>query len=176
MFPRRFRALFKLASQRFVSNLSLLLRLGFCFVVGVVVLISTQNSSYDSRFSLRGKQEVGEDIVLVQLNRDDVGWMGGITDENSHNILWSLKEIVETSDSFFWHPLIWERALTTVEKQNPRAVVVTLFFGNETVRGTMSDAQQKLFATQNIFWSAKADADGHAVPAGLTRADSRNTG
>jgi signal transduction histidine kinase len=151
-------------------------RIFICFVVGFIVLVATQGGDYDTRFALRGAQDVGSDVVLVYLSRDDVGWMGGLSEHNVNNIIWSLKEIVETSDSIFWRPLIWEEALNKVINAGAKAAIVTLFFGNETVRGTVTPNQQRFFQNPPVFWAAKSDPDGYAVVPGLTTHDGRNTG
>ena len=46
-----------------------------CFAVGFIVLAATQNSDYDTRFALRGAQDVGEDVILIGPSRDDVTWI-----------------------------------------------------------------------------------------------------
>jgi len=176
MIPRRTRALFKWSTMKLNEVWGLGVRIGLCFAVGFVVLLATQGGIHDYRFVLRGPQDVGDDIVIVYLNRDDIAWMGGLSQQSANNVIWSLKEIVETSDSLFWHPHIWQQALSKTLSGGARAAVVTLFFGNETVRGTMTSSQQQFFQKQPIFWTAKSDADGHAVMSGLATADGRNTG
>jgi two-component system phosphate regulon sensor histidine kinase PhoR len=173
---RRSRALFKLISQRLSKSMGMILRVSFCFAVGMIVFFATQNTDYDLRFLLRGPQAVGEDVVLVELAKDDIRWMGGLDEVGGNNIIWSLKEIVETSDSFFWHPLIWEKALAYVENAKSKAIAITLFFGEETIRGTTSENQLKLFQKENIFWTAKTDSDGHVLMPGLASPLSKNVG
>ncbi|MDZ4677880.1 MAG: ATP-binding protein [Oligoflexia bacterium] len=173
--PRRLRAFFKLSSQRLISGLGLSLRLLFCFAVGFILLLTNQ-SNYDMRFALRGPQQVKNDIVLINLSREDVVWLDGINDYAGKNSLWSLKEIVETTDSFFWHAAVWERALSSVFNAGAKTAVVTLFFSEEIVRGTLTPHQNHLFHRPGIFWAAKSDSSGHALLPGLATTDGRNTG
>jgi hypothetical protein len=100
MVPRRLRAWLRLQTQKLLSSWGLLFRISFCFAVGLAMLITTRQGNYDTRFALRGPQVLPDDIVIIHLNREDVLWMEGLSESNSKNVIWSLKEIVETSDSF----------------------------------------------------------------------------
>jgi two-component system, OmpR family, phosphate regulon sensor histidine kinase PhoR len=176
MVPRRLRAWLRLQTQKLLSSWGLLFRISFCFAVGLAMLITTRQGNYDTRFALRGPQVLPDDIVIIHLNREDVLWMEGLSESNSKNVIWSLKEIVETSDSFFWHPNVWERALSKVSQARPLSIAVTLFFGDETVRGTLTNEQQGLFQRLPLFWAAKSDTFGHAILPGLARPAGQNVG
>src|SRR5579871_5819898 len=122
MIPRRLRALSKIVFIRVSKGWGLYVRLLFCFAAGLTVLLATSQGTYDIRFSLRGIQPVGDDIVLINLSRDDVGWIGGFSDPTSSNFMWSLKEVVETSDSFFWQSNIWEAAVSKVKNAGAQTI------------------------------------------------------
>ncbi len=176
MIPRRLRAWFKLQTQRLTGHWGLIARVLFCLAVGLVMLFSSLQGNYDTRFALRGPQTRTNDIVIINLSREAVPWIESLADQNSKNTIWSLKEIVETSDSFYWHPDIWERALSKVAQAKPKSIVVTLFFGDETVRGTMTTEQQLFFRRIPVFWTAKTDSYGHAITPGLASANGHNVG
>jgi len=69
-----------------------------------------------------------------------------------------------------------EQALSKVLSAGANGAVVTLYFGEETVRGTMTRSQQEFFQKNPIFWTAKSDPEGHAVTSGLAAMDAHNTG
>jgi two-component system phosphate regulon sensor histidine kinase PhoR len=177
MIPRRLRALTKLVFSRLSKGVSLYLRVIFCFAVGLAVLLVTTQGTYDSRLLIRGAQEVGDDIVLITLQKDDVMWMGGgELAFHSKNIMWSLKEVIETSDTFYWHPVLWEKAIARLKTAGAKSILVTLFFGEEAVRGSMTLNQQQLFHSKSVFWAAKSDPDGHVIVPGLSNSDNTNIG
>jgi two-component system phosphate regulon sensor histidine kinase PhoR len=176
MFSRRIRAVYKILSLKLTRSLSLFIRVLFCFAVGLVVLWTTQQGNYDLRFSFRGTRPVGNDIVLITLQKDDVVWMGGDISSRSKNVMWSLKEVVETSDSFYWHPDLWELAISKLKQAGAKSILVTLFFGDEAVRGTMTTSQQQLFHRTPVFWAAKSDPDGHTIAPALANSNGENIG
>src|SRR5258708_4332386 len=138
MISRRTRALLKLSTQRIGEVLGLIVRIGLCLAVGFIVLITSYSNNYDFRFALRGPQNVGTDVVLINLQRSDITWMSDLKDPRANNIMWSLKEIVETSDSFFWRPIYWEQVLSKLEAVNPKAILITLFFSDDVVKRSIT--------------------------------------
>jgi CHASE2 domain-containing sensor protein len=123
---------------------------------------------------LRGPQPIESDIVLVYLSREDAIRFSDL--DPSRNMLWSLKEIVETSDSFFWHPDFWDKALAKVMNAGAKASVITLFFSDDTIKQSATNSRYPNLRRAGVFWSAKSDIMGSSELPGLAYSDTRNTG
>lgn len=176
MFSRRWRAIIRLWIQRSYRYLGLGFRSLICFLVAATVLIVSRNGDYDARFSLRGNQDVGDQIVLLTLKRSDIEWISGVETTNSKNVLWSLKEVVESSDAYFWQPQIWEKAYRYLFQKKAQVVVNTLFFGEEAVRGTITPVQDELFRNRSSYWVAKTTAAKRVLLPGFATKSGNNTG
>lgn len=176
MIPRRGKAWLRLYQQKFSAHWALGARILFCFAVGVVTLLATRQGNFDTRLALRGPQFHSPDIVLIKVSRDDILGMNGLVDPKSLNLIRSLKEVTETSDSFFWQPLIWEKAINQLVALKVNTIVITPFFSEETVQRTLSHSQLSVFQKTGIYWAAKLDADNRALLPGLATSNGSNAG
>jgi len=176
MFPRRMRALLRVLFSRAAKSSGLWFRALICWLVGLIVLLTSQQGSYDLRFNLRGQREVPGNIVLVEISRQDPVWQERAQNLITSNDIRAAKEIIELTDAFFWSAPVWESVFTKALRGEPKAIVVTLFFSTETVRNTLNPQQYQFFSGSKIYWAAKTEADGSPVLPTFASAYAANTG
>ena len=142
------------------------LRALLCFGVGVTVLFADDFTHFDSRLQIRGPKPPSGDVVIIDIS--ERAWSS--LDPEERNILKPLKEVVSLSDAFFWNSRSWDRLLTAVLADDPAAVGVHFFFG-ENVRVTQSflNSRRGVFEDPRVIWSADADGTGRvSLPAFAT--------
>ncbi len=139
------------------------LRALLCFGIGAAVLIADDFTNYDSRLQIRGPKPPSGDVVIIDISERE--WSS--LDPESRNILKPLKEVVSLSDAFFWNPRPWERLLTAVLADEPAAVGINFYFG-ENIRVSQSYLNQRrsIFEDPRIIWGADVDGAGRvSLPA-----------
>jgi two-component system, OmpR family, phosphate regulon sensor histidine kinase PhoR len=135
------------------------LRALLCFAIGTVVLTYDEVNNFDLRLKIRGPKPTASNVVLIDVSERD--WAA--LDPDSRNILRPLKEIVTLSDSFFWNPRTWDKLLTSVLGDEPAAVGVTFFFGENIRPQQVSVFERASFADPRIVWGADIDASGRVL-------------
>lgn len=130
-----------------------------CWLIGVALLSSDESSNYDLRLQARGQQPSHSRIVLVDLGDRD--WI--FHNQDSHNILKPLKEIVTLNDAYYWHPQSWEKLLSNLLTASPRAIGVTLFFGENIRSERLSPKSREIFEDPRIVWGADIDSNGRIL-------------
>ncbi len=144
---RKLRALLRLLKGKITPYMGLCGRIIFCFAIGLLIYAATSGTYFDSRFSVRGPQNVSSDITIITVSRDDIISASELADHNTKNMLRSLKELGDVSDAFYWNLSLWERALQKINSAKPKAIVVTVFLGKEV--------PPVLTKQSNIFWAVK---------------------
>jgi signal transduction histidine kinase len=142
------------------------LRALLCFGIGAAVLFADDFTNFDSRLQIRGPKPPSADVVIIDISERE--WSS--LDPEARNILKPLKEVVSLSDAFFWNPRPWERLLTAVLADDPAAVGINFFFG-ENIRVSQSFINQtrSTFEDPRIVWGADVDGAGRVlVPAFAT--------
>lgn len=136
------------------------LRALLCFGIGAAILFADDFTNFDSRLQIRGPKPPSADVVIIDISERE--WSS--LDPDSRNILKPLKEVVSLSDAFFWNPRPWERLLTTILADEPAAVGITFFFG-ENIRVSQGFINQTraTFEDPRIVWSADMDGTGRVL-------------
>lgn len=144
--------------KRFWRSRGLWLRILFCWTLGSTFPFFDEVNQYDLRFRLRGDQKADSQIVIVQFDQEDWTAQHG---PNS-NLLRSLKEFSEPTDSYFWRSNTWDVLLSRILKQNPRSVGVTFFFSDQLPK---PDENLKALQDPRVLWAAQLDNEGRpALP------------
>ena len=144
--------------RRFWRSKGLWLRILFCWTLGSTFPFFDEVNQYDLRFQLRGDQAVADNIVIVQFDQEDWTTQHG---PNS-NLLRSLKEFSEPTDSYFWRATTWDKLLGNILKQNPKSVGVTFFFSDQLPK---PEDQLKALQDPRVLWAAQLDNEGRpAMP------------
>lgn len=122
----------------------LLFRGLLCWLFGLFLLTGSDQTRFDTRFSLRGNQPIAHDrIVILKLNPSDF-----------FSPLWAQKEISEVTDSFFYQPFLWEKLLEKALQQNPHKIGVSLFFSKNLAALNPPELNLKLFQDSRIIWAS----------------------
>ncbi|MFN7825744.1 MAG: CHASE2 domain-containing protein [Pseudobdellovibrionaceae bacterium] len=125
-----------------------------CWALGIVLLSGDERTSYDLRFQLRGDQPIVQDqIVLINVRPSD---LEGLYTQRAN--LWTLKEITDLTDSFYWHQRTWFELLKQLLSKQPAAIGVSFFFSESLGPLNLSEEEQKVFYDSRIIWSANANA------------------
>src|SRR5690606_27662892 len=107
-------------------------------------------NNYDRRFQLRGDQKTSSQIVLITIRQSD---FATIYDART-NSLDNMNEVTDITDSFFWNKPIWSDLLFRILKQNPKAIGVTLYFGDNVGLVRLTPEEKNIFLDPRIFWSS----------------------
>jgi signal transduction histidine kinase len=148
------------------------LRAALCWTIGLVLLYYGSNDKYDLRFQLRGLQEPSKDIVLLLISQDE--WIR--LHQTKRNWIRPLKEITELSDGFYWNPQTWSSLLKTLLAENPQAVAVSFYFGNNIRRPLSRHLYAPEFRDPRIVWAARQDNDDQLLAPVFAASFSRNVG
>jgi two-component system phosphate regulon sensor histidine kinase PhoR len=144
--------------ERLWKAKGLWLRILFCWALGSTFPFFDEENQYDLRFKLRGNQGSTKQIVLVHFDQED--WTAE-TGPNG-NLLRSLKEFSEPTDSNYWRPDVWNKLLTKILAQNPQNVGVSFFFNDLLAK---PNEEQKALRDPRVFWAGQLDTEGRpALP------------
>lgn len=135
------------------------LRALVCWTVGAVLLLNDDMMNFDARLQVRGARPSEANIVLIDISERE--WAD--LEPESRNILRPLKEVVSISDAFFWNPNAWEKLLKGVTAQEPRAVGVMFFFGENVRWPSSSPSFRRVFEDPRIVWGADIDPAGRVL-------------
>ncbi|RYZ75343.1 MAG: CHASE2 domain-containing protein, partial [Proteobacteria bacterium] len=131
-----------------------------CWGIGAAVLLSDDFTKFDSRLQIRGPQKSNAEVVIVDISERDWSAM----DPDSRNMLKPLKEVISLSDAFFWNQRSWEKLLRAVLADQPAAVGITFYFGeNIRVQNAYSSANKAVFQDPRIVWGADVDGAGRIL-------------
>lgn len=120
-----------------------------CWLFSIVLLKFDEVDLYDSRFKIRGAQPVNKEIVLVTINPSD---FVKIFDLKTNSIV-NMNESQDVTDSFFWDQKIWFQMLSQILNQKPKAVGVTLFFGENIGVTRLNSSEINVFKDSKITWA-----------------------
>ncbi|MEN0059025.1 MAG: CHASE2 domain-containing protein [Bdellovibrio sp.] len=171
------------AFHSFINRLEVLLRFfsrrrGFwlrcllCWAIGCLALSNDEINAYDQRFQLRGDQKTSSQIVLITIRQSDFAMVY----DNRTNFLDNMAEVTDITDSFFWHKRIWTELLARLLQQNPRAIGVTLYFGDNIGSVRMSPDEQKLFLDPRVVWASTTNSLERILTPVFTNRERSNLG
>lgn len=168
--------IFKIKAEIWFRYLSrrrgFLLRCLLCWGIGCLTLMNDESSSYDQRFQLRGDQRASSDIVMITIRQSD---FANVYDRRT-NYIGNIDQITDITDSFFWNKKIWSELLQKVLQQNPKAVGVTLYFGDNIGTVKLSREEEKLFKDPRIIWSSTTNSLERVLKPAFANADQTNVG
>jgi len=144
----------EIALRSLSRNRGFWLRCLLCWVIGCIALSSDEIGSYDQRFQLRGEQKVSSQIVLITIKQSDFSDLY----ENRNHFWHKMNEVTDITDSYFWNKKIWTRLLGRLLEQNPKAIGVTLYFGDNIGSPQLSTAENTLFSDPRITWSSTTNS------------------
>ncbi|WP_413587226.1 ATP-binding protein [Bdellovibrio sp. HCB274] len=155
----------------FLRQRGFLLRCLLCWAIGCLALSTDEVTSYDQRFKLRGDQKVSSQIVLITIRQSD--FTGVYT---KHSSLMDLDEATDITDSYFWNKRIWNQLLAKILKQNPKAVGVTLYFGDNIGDVHLNSAELGNFMDPRVFWSTTTNSLERVLTPAFSNRDHTNLG
>lgn len=164
----RFEVLLRFISRRRGFWLRCLL----CWLIGCLALSNDEITSYDQRFQLRGEQKTSNDIVLITIRQSD---FSTIYDTRT-NFLDNMSEVTDITDSFFWNKDIWSELLLRILRQQPRAVGVTLYFGDNIGTVRLTPDEHRLFKDPRVVWASTTNSLERVLNPVFTNSDHTNLG
>jgi signal transduction histidine kinase len=139
-----------------------------CWIFGAALLANDELASFDVRLEVRGPRPSSGKVVLV--NIPELDWAGIIAAHElsnnpsllsqSRNVIRPLKEINTVTDGFFWNTSVWEKLLAKVLLGSPKAIGITLFFGENIHVSESPSTYLKTFEDPRIIWGANIDNTG----------------
>ena len=143
-----------------------------CWVFALFFLKFDENGTYDIRFRLRGPQKTSQEIVLVTLKTSD---FTKIYDLKTSALI-NTNELSDLSDSFYWDRKVWLDLLTKILAQNPRAVGVTLYLGDNIGQVHLNSQEIIAFKDKRVFWATNSSEPEKVSLPLATRPDRSNLG
>lgn len=173
------RSLYNSVQIRFVAfarylywRSGILLRLLLCWSIGCLFLNFDEHSNFDQRLAFRGNQSKAKDVVVIKLKPSDFSQAYSL----SKNNLRELKEIADITDSFYWNKQIWLRLLEKTLSAQPKAIGVTLFFGDNIGSHDFTQSESNVFFNQKVFWSFISNQLEKPLPSKFTNQQLSNVG
>ena len=119
----------------------LLLRVLVCWALASLAVLNDEKNNFDTRFQIRGMQKVSPQIVLLNIKPSD---LSRYYDPRVQNLL-NLNQGQDFSESFFWDPQMWKLILKSLLKQNPKAIGITLYFGQDFRNLLLTEEENAVF-------------------------------
>lgn len=116
-----------------------------------MLLTNDEVNNFDLRLQVRGNQKVNKQIVILQISPDEVASFGLTRRSRPFPYAAQMGDI---TDSFFWDKMLWQQVLERVFKQNPSAIGITLFFGENISDPSLSSKEKILFKDNRLIWLA----------------------
>lgn len=150
----------------------LVLRALLCWLIGLFALSNDEIGSYDKRFQLRGDQAARKDILVLNLAPSDFMSMYDVRT----NSLSNMAEITDLTDSFFWDKHLWVKFLKKVLDQNPRAVAVSLYFGDNIGSVDLTPDERAILQDPRVSWSTSLNHLERLMTPAFAQTDLSNVG
>ena len=160
------------ATRYFARRRGFLFRGIICWCLGMLALSNDEVQSYDQRFQLRGVQAVASDIVLIVIRPSDVA--GAVY--SNRNSLINVSEIADLTDGYFWNPRLWNGLLTKILAQKPKAVGVSLYFGDNIGSRDQHQINPQLFFDDRVIWSNSTNYMDRVLKPAFSADDEHNIG
>ncbi|MFP5518861.1 MAG: ATP-binding protein [Bdellovibrionia bacterium] len=124
-----------------------------CWSIGLLALSSDEIAKFDKRFYFRGNQQASPEVILITLVKSE---MTGVYSQRT-NYQGDYDLITDYTDSFFWNEEIWTKLLSQLLAMNPKAIGVSLYFGDNLGAFKVSPEKLALFQNPKIFWSTSSN-------------------
>ena len=152
---------------------ALWLRALVCLSIGSALLLSDDVGNFDSRLQIRGPRPATSGVVIVDVSERD--WNAYVEPE-TRNVIRPLKEVVTLSDAYFWNATVWEKLLSDVLGDEPSAIGVLFFFGENVRTPQLSPRSRSVFTDPRIVWGADIDSAGRLLVPTFAETYSPNVG
>jgi two-component system, OmpR family, phosphate regulon sensor histidine kinase PhoR len=152
-------------SKLFRSN-RFWIRALICWTLSAALLKFDAIENYDTRFKIRGPQQVGSSIVLVTINTNDFAKASNILSSNKQiSSLVSINELNNTVDTFYWDSVIWSKMLKIILNDEPQKIGVCFYFG-DILKKTIANLKDfDVFQNSKIIWGLNSSmADKTNIP------------
>ncbi len=120
----------------------LALRLFLVWGLGLLIFNYDENN-FDYRFKLRSDQPTDNSIVLVNISKEEWDYT------QNPAFIRRLRREAPISDSYFWDSRHWRPFLRNILKDNPKSVLVDLFFDKSVRAGFLGD---NIFINPKTIW------------------------
>lgn len=150
----------------------LIFRIFVCWGLAALVMLNDESYNFDTRFKIRGEQTASKDIVLLTFRPAD---LNRYYDLRTQNLL-SLNELTAFTDSFFWDQNLWYEVLQLLLDQDPKAIGVTLYFGESLGPISLSRREGEVFFNPKVIWSSQIGSFDQMIPPIMARSDLSNLG
>jgi two-component system phosphate regulon sensor histidine kinase PhoR len=169
---RKLKAWFLVTSRYAWRRKGLWLRAALCWLIGLLFILADSEPDYDTRLKLRGEQPADQQIVLVHIKPAEWSKLIKISEIDPKFNL----DSSAIPDSFYWDPVIWEQILKSILNEDPMAIAVALYFGQNIPPPNAKDVNLETFQNPKIIWSSQLSEQGHILPSRFAKAYGRNSG
>lgn len=107
-----------------------------CWLMGCLILINDEVSSYDQRLQIRGDQPASNNIIIVNLKISDL-------DKSNH--------FREFSESSYWDEAVWSELIKTLLKGQPKSISITAYFPEG-----IGNTNDPVFKNNVIYWATNS--------------------
>jgi hypothetical protein len=148
------------------------MRIGFAFGAGLAIVSFDQDPILDSRFELRGPQQVRHNVAIIDIPAEV--WTARISSTNDQ--VRKLKELNQVPDSAYWNEDRWSALLEALLQYSPRSIGVALHFGDTEALRNPGRRFHPIFYDKRIVWATQLDNGGRILPNRFARTYSKNSG
>ncbi len=169
---RKLKAAFLTSSRQVWRRRAFWLRMAVAWAIGMIFVAFNTDANLDLRLQARGPQETVNNIVVVEISRTEwVRYLG-----QRVNQLRPLKELTQQADSFFWQAEGWKKLLSGILSDHPKAVAVSLYFGENILPPPYSIQSDPVFTDRRVLWSTQLNQEGRVMPSRFARTYGHNAG
>lgn len=144
----------------------ILIRAFLCSLLALFPLPEQENKIYDQKLQLLSRlfPQKNESVVLLELNKDDFEFvLREISAKRKLPEASAVGTVYEKFESlrrqYFWNDAFYEQLLTRLLREDPRAVLISIFYDESYVHLQSNGVLQRLAKNPKILWASSFDAD-----------------
>lgn len=157
--------------RRIWQNRGLIVRTIITLMIGLFILWISNQLNFDLRFKLRSKNHPSQQIVVIEFTPNEL-----VRGYYNHSYFSQSDEFQSLPDSQYWNMDIWQNFLEKLLKYEPKAIGVTLFFGNNITHPPTNGDIPEVFFDKKIIWAARKDQEGRILLPLFSHGYQRNIG
>jgi len=143
------------------ENQSIVIRILFCWAIGLFLLVKDSSDHFDARFKYRNLQSISENIVILTLSQEHWSVPERVENEANQDFF------VGNLDEMYWDEENWYFFLQKILDAKPQAIGISFYFGG--VKNESLDVKQKkIFTNPKIFWASRLDPEGQILLPGYS--------
>ncbi len=149
----------------------ILIRAFLCSLIALFPFPEQENKIYDHKLQLLSRlfPQKNESVVLLEINKDDFEFvLKEISSKRKLPEASAVGTVYEKFESlrrqYFWNDAFYEQFLARLLKEDPRAILISIYYDESFVHLQSNGVLQRLAKNPKILWASVFDADQKLNP------------